>query len=78
MAAALTRQEELFLDRIAFYLAEAGGEFDLSAVEAAGERVLADDRRIVSKICKSDKFRHEAGAFLSGEVYDALRLGQTA
>lgn len=73
MAAALTRQEEMFLDRIAFYLAEAGGDVSHTAIEAAGEQVLADDRRIVSRICSSDEFRAEAITALSGEVYDAIR-----
>lgn len=78
MNAALTRQEELFLDRIAFYLADAGGEISQSSIEDAGEKVLADDRRIVSRICKSDEFRSEVASFLSGQTYDAIRTGQAA
>jgi hypothetical protein len=73
MAAALTRQEEMFLDRIAFYLAQAGGYVSLTAIEAAGEKVLADDRRIVSRICSSDEFRAEAVTALSGQSYEAIQ-----
>jgi len=71
MARELTAQEKLFLERMATYLIDAG-KVDAASIEAAGEQVLADDRRIVSKICGNDDFRHEAGRFMAKKVHDAV------
>jgi hypothetical protein len=66
-----TTQEQTFLARIATYLV--GIEVTESTVIEAAKLVLADDRRLVGKVCGNDEFRHAACSHLSPIVYSAIR-----
>lgn len=67
----LTKQEQLFFNRVALKMIEKGVSLDQAA-----EGVLADDRRIVSKVgILQDKGRGSFDA-LSDAVYAAIRSKQ--
>lgn len=70
--ATLTTQEQTFLDRIATYLV--GTEVTETTLIEAAKQVLADDRRLVSKVCGNDEFKHAACSHLSPIVYRAIRV----
>lgn len=67
----LTTQEQTFFDRIATYLV--GVEVTETTVIEAAKQVLADDRRLVSKVCGNDEFQQAACSHLSPIVYRAIR-----
>lgn len=69
--AKLTTQEQTFLDRVATYLP--GTDVTESAVIEAAQLVMADDRRLVSKVCGNDEFKDAACSHLSPIVYSAIR-----
>lgn len=73
----LTKQESLFLDRIALCLASAGGEVALPLIEQAAKKVLEDDTRMLNTLSKNDALRTEAVTHLSGRAYDLLKQAST-
>lgn len=73
MNAALTRQESLFMDRVAHHLAAAGGDVSLGSIEQAAIKVLEDDTRILQALCRNETLRSEAVTHLSALAHGELR-----
>jgi hypothetical protein len=67
----MNAQARLFLDRLVCYLA-AQSPITEEDLRAAGERVLADDRRLVTKIVQRDAFKNEAAKHLATHVFDRI------
>ena len=66
----LTRQEQLFMARVAAKLVAADGEISF---EQAARQVLADDIRLFKAVCNKDELRKAAVTHLSDSMYVAVR-----
>lgn len=71
MAQELTKQEQIFFNRVALAIVEAGGEVTPASIEAGARQVLARDAKLVEFVL--GPAREQVVAELGAQVYQALR-----
>lgn len=67
----MTAQEIIFFKRVAECMG--GAEINEQNLLTAAKQVIADDARLVAKVCGSADFRKAASKHLANEVYEKLR-----